>query len=364
MSATHTTQGNPRITQWNPQIDEELEEARRQHARRAADRRDNGIPLSEYMRVVCASVAPVPSAVAPNIKYRALRNGVLAACLAAVPVLVDIFIRGGGAEGVSNRLAVAAKTIAVSFAGGAGVTWLTETLLQRLKQQLLSAQFLRTLAGSSTPVAAEALSGMCGPLALLLFKAMWDGSASWVSSAMGDVESANIHWESFKSNFSVDALLPAAAVMGVTAFLGPAAGSALLVVQAGYWALLGVTSTVTDRVIHAKNAAGGWADWAYSLVFTDRRAREWTGVQFNLIENQLTDTLRCCISGRMPIKPVRSTRNGQLYERSEIYNWLDHNSIDPFDRQPASRLDYVSCAVTTKWIYRIVNEFNANEATI
>ena len=117
---------------------------------------------------------------------------------------------------------------------------------------------------------------------------------------MGDTESAELHWEAFKSNLTPDALLPGAVVLGAASVVGPMVASGGILLQAGCWVLLGVTSTLADQAIRWKNARGGWMEWIYSTVFTDRRATEWSGAQFDLVEDQITDTLRCAISRRIP----------------------------------------------------------------
>ena len=140
---TQPSQIHPTISQWNPQIVAEMDAAQRQHIVKTADHRDNGIPLGEYTRVICASLAPIPSKFVPNVRSRAATNGLQAACITIIPVLADIFLNKNlSGDELYRQLTVAAKTIAESFVLAAGVTCLEDVLRVKLEQQLRNPQFI------------------------------------------------------------------------------------------------------------------------------------------------------------------------------------------------------------------------------
>ncbi|KAG8797455.1 hypothetical protein FRC17_007735, partial [Serendipita sp. 399] len=193
---------------------------------------------------------------------------------------------------------------------------------------------------------------------------LWDGVSYLWAKYVRDTKSAEIKLQELKETISFDNIVKnLAATVGSWAIRGLCAGPLSAFLGPIGWIVSGVifviTSTVVDDIILRKNAGGGWLSWLYSLVMTDRRRCELRGTPYDAIENLFTSSIRCNINLCIPIQPMRSKRNGRLYERVMIYEWIDKHGTDPIDRQPATRLDYVPDSQATHWSQKIANEFGA-----
>ncbi|KAF2637836.1 hypothetical protein P280DRAFT_530211 [Massarina eburnea CBS 473.64] len=121
--------------------------------------------------------------------------------------------------------------------------------------------------------------------------------------------------------------------------------------------------TLADVITHAllkkKVESGGWKTFVKTGfgLFPDRRRKEWVGKNIDEVLHTLPSDMFCGITQRLVVDPVRSTFTGHVYERTEIFRWLDSAGTDPMlSGEKATRLDYISAPVVQKWAYSVAQD--------
>ncbi|KAH8802460.1 hypothetical protein F5884DRAFT_886958 [Xylogone sp. PMI_703] len=227
---------------------------------------------------------------------------------------------------------------AVAFAAKHLQQYLTENAPQILSTfrdpkllASLASKILGTVSGTYA-VAGTVVSG-----AFFAFQGLWHAIKAAIAKFMGDSETCDIEWEKAKNAVGIDNCVRAlvSALSGAVAVESGFLGA--LVPCAIYF----LSKWMMEYVISQKNRRGGCRSWFTSLIVQYRGPMVWHGGSFESFQSQITNELRCAISHDIVVDPVRSIRTGTLYERTELYHWIDEEGIDPLTREPATRLDYI-----------------------
>ncbi|KAK5988224.1 hypothetical protein PT974_12364 [Cladobotryum mycophilum] len=264
--------------------------------------------------------------------------------------------------------------LAVDVAIAAGAAGLTAYAAKRLEAFLVK-NASRILSIICNKEAAEAflfkvlggglkVPAACGVLAatsLTALQALYYAATSAWANWHGDTIGSEMEWERMWKVLSLDNCLRTviSAASGTLAFcLAPVIGTGYLSFLIPV-TLYFLSEWTLELAIARKTPYGGWSQWLASWFIDSRAPKRWAGGDYENFEKRIPEGLWCSISHEMVVDPVRSIRTGHLYEREQLYRWLQSKHKDPITRTKACSLDYVDSPCAAEHARRIGSLLNA-----
>ncbi|KAL7959767.1 hypothetical protein V8C34DRAFT_278696 [Trichoderma compactum] len=269
---------------------------------------------------------------------------------------------------------VIAKTLGAALVAGLSayaVKKLEEFLTKNIPR-FLSAICSKTAAESflfkmvGKGLALPATAGALAAAAVTALTSFYYAATSAWANFNGDAASSDEEWEKMWKALSLDNCLRTAisAAGGyITYLLAPLLGTGYLSVFIPV-VLYFLCEWVLELIVASKDNHGGWSRWLASWFMPDQGRKAWVGGYLNDFSNRLPDQLICTISHELVIDPVRSIRTGHVYERKQLYEWLDQRHTDPITLQKAFSIDYIDSPCTAKYAECIAKLLGANKVPI